>query len=245
MLPAEVRASTSSLIAGRRGAATCSRCARGRSGRARASAPVLPRAGRVDPVEGVLRQQTLREVDRRVPRADASRRRGARASGPRSGVTGRPYHGSGTGRGGIWCASAITSTAPRSARASSAWPLRESTIFVTLRHGRVRPRRERARPQRVAVDAAAVLGEVHVQPRRLDVPEQLVPLRDALVVLDGRDDVPVAEVDVAVRRPTSDRVPSRCTTPPRTAYTGVPFGAEMSIPKWNARDVPEMRGSLK
>jgi hypothetical protein len=30
-----------------------------------------------------------------------------------------------------------------------------------------------------------------------------------------------------------------------TAYTGVPFGAAMSIPKWNARDEPEMRGSLK
>jgi hypothetical protein len=33
--------------------------------------------------------------------------------------------------------------------------------------------------------------------------------------------------------------------PGSTAYTGVPFGAEMSIPKWNDLDAPEMRGSLK
>src|SRR6185437_14432760 len=35
------------------------------------------------------------------------------------------------------------------------------------------------------------------------------------------------------------------TRPGWTAYTGVPFGAEMSMPKWNARDCPEIRGSLK
>ena len=49
----------------------------------------------------------------------------------RDGVTGRSFHGAGTGSGGIWCASAITSTAPVIPSGRSARPLRESTIFVT------------------------------------------------------------------------------------------------------------------
>src|SRR5439155_5897013 len=46
-----------------------------------------------------------------------------------------------------------------------------------------------------AVGTLTSLREVDVQPRRLDVPEQLV-LRHFLVVLDGWDDVPVTEGDV-------------------------------------------------
>ena len=88
-----------------------------------------------------------------------------------------------------------------------------------------------------------MLGEVEMQPRRLHMTHQLM-LLDPLVVADGGDHMPVAKVKVAIGDRQRPR-PSRCTTPPRTAYTGVPFGAEMSIPKWNARDFPEMRGSLK
>ena len=50
----------------------------------------------------------------------------------RSGVTGRSFHGGGTGSGGSWCASAITSTAPEIASGESARPSRESTILVTF-----------------------------------------------------------------------------------------------------------------
>ena len=32
---------------------------------------------------------------------------------------------------------------------------------------------------------------------------------------------------------------------PECLGNGVPFAPEMSIPKWKARDLPEMRGSLK
>ena len=32
--------------------------------------------------------------------------------------------------------------------------------------------------------------------------------------------------------------------PASTAYTAVPSATETSIPKWNARDFPEIRGSL-
>ena len=43
----------------------------------------------------------------------------------------------------------------------------------------------------------------------------------------------------------SERPPSKWTVPASTAYTGAPSFALMSMPKWNARDEPEMRGSLK
>ena len=51
---------------------------------------------------------------------------------------------------------------------------------------------QRARPDRVEVAPAHALGEVHVAPGRLDVPEQLVQA-DLLVVGDGGLHVPVAE----------------------------------------------------
>ena len=115
----------------------------------------------------------------------------------RAGVTGRPFHGAGTASGGIWCASAITSTAPEIASGVSGRPLRESTIFVTRGlvatfHGVNAPW-----SQRVAVAARAVLCEVEVQPGRLDVTQQLVLLH-VLTVAHGRDDVPVAEGEIAV-----------------------------------------------
>ena len=53
-------------------------------------------------------------------------------------------------------------------------------------------RMERARPDRIEVAPAHALGEVHVAPGRLDVPEQLVQA-DLLVVGDGGLDVPVPE----------------------------------------------------
>lgn len=77
-------------------------------------------------------------------------------------------------------------------------PVAEELDARDLRLRRVAPRRERAGPQRVAVLAAPPLCEVDVQPRRLDVAEQLVA-RDALLVGDRRDDVPVAEVDAVTR----------------------------------------------
>ena len=88
-----------------------------------------------------------------------------------------------------------------------------------------------------------MLGEVDVKPRRLDVTHDLVTL-DPLQVTHRRDDVPVPELEVSVLDrqqpgtpevddPAADRI-DRCAV-----------RREMSIRKWNARDVPEMRGSLK
>ena len=113
-----------------------------------------------------------------------------------AGVTGRWSHGGGTVSGGIWCASAITSTAPKTAAGES------TRRFVRARSSSpvawwCPATAQRAGPQRVAVDPGAALGEMDVQPRCLDVADELMPL-DPLVVADGRDDVPVAEGDVAV-----------------------------------------------
>jgi hypothetical protein len=80
-----------------------------------------------------------------------------------------------------------------------------------------------------------------VEPRRLDVFEQLM-LRDT-PWCDGRNHVPVAEVEVAVgdgQRPAALQMDDAAA--PR--MTGVLFGAEMSIPNGTPA-TPEMRGSLK
>ena len=53
-------------------------------------------------------------------------------------------------------------------------------------------------PQRVHVDAVAAFGEVHVLPRRLGPADHREIRLHALAVADGRLDVPVLELGVAV-----------------------------------------------
>ena len=89
-----------------------------------------------------------------------------------AGVTGRPSQGGGTGTGGIWCASAITSTAPKIHR-PEARPLRERTIFVTC-GGVVSDQGQRRPAGAGPVGLRSALGEMKMQPRSLDVAEQLV-----------------------------------------------------------------------
>ena len=66
-----------------------------------------------------------------------------------------------------------------------------------LRLGRITPRRQRSRPQRVPVDPGAMLRKMDVKPGRLDVADDLMR-RNPLQVGDRRDDVPVAEGELAV-----------------------------------------------
>jgi len=78
---------------------------------------------------------------------------------------------------------------------------------------------------------------------RGDLPDELVSV-DALVVLYGGNDVPVAERNVAVEdgeclgAMAVDAAGADCVD--RGAV-----GAAISIPKWNARELHEVRGSLK
>ena len=202
---------------GRPGAASCSRCGRGRSGRGPAcrhgsGGCRARRSGGTPPAGSSPLLKSIGVCQGRTVRPPRRTRQRIRA-----GVTGRPFHGAGTASGGIWCASAITSTAPEIAAGESARPLREKTIFGHLRLGRVAPRRERSRSQRVAVDAGAVLGEVHVQPRRLDVTHELV-LRDPLVVAARRGRRASSRSRRRRRRPTASACPpgARRRRAPRT-----------------------------
>ncbi len=82
-----------------------------------------------------------------------------------------------------------------------------------------------------------------MEPGRFDVTHELM-LLDPLVVAHGWDDVPVAEVEVAVcdrQRPRALEVHDAGAD----RVDGSAVGCRMSIPKWNALEVPEMRGSLK
>ena len=138
----------------RRGAGGCSRCGRDRTGRAPAAGPVLPRPRCVDPAEAIRWKEAFRKVDRCVPGAHcpvAASHTPAQASRG----DGKPIPGGGTGSGGIWCASAITSTAPKIESAASVRPLRERTIFVTCgrvasNHGERAPGRSGSGTNRLA-----------------------------------------------------------------------------------------------
>ena len=243
MLPRRSDASTSSRYR-RRGSARCSMCARGRSGTARACRRGSAACRARRSAEVLAREQALREVDRRVPgahrraaatHAPAHPRRRDRKTVPRrrhlerrqlvrlgDHVDRRPRSRPATARG-------------RCAKARSSSPAAPSCPSTA----RARPAaagRGRRRARRSAKWTCSQGASMW--------PSDLV-LLDALVVLDRRDDVPVAEVDVAVGDRERARRP-RCAPCRRaTAYTGVPFGAEMSMPKWNARDLAAMRGSLK
>ena len=154
-------------------------------------------------------------------------------------------HGGGTGSGGKSQASTITSTDPLTSSGESSLPPREKTIpairgELGSSHGV-----SAALPQRVPVLPPTALGEVDVTPRRLDVAQQLV-LPHRLPVPDGRHDVPVAEGAPAAARDDRERAAAlEVRRPGLDRVHAAPSRAEMSIPKWNAREDPEMRGSLK